>query len=491
MLSTTMHHVLANASSRFGPAIFSHLDLQARAAAALDATDRWEKRRRALGALLRITVLIFMPLYRSLSIQNVLKKVLTLMREIEPELSLIAVTPEAICHGRKRLGVEPLLQLFNSFAAEVSPTASFCGLRTWGYDGVRLALPDTPDNVKGYGRPKASRGKAAFPQMLAVALVSIQTREIRDVAFGRCTDSERILARQFIPHLGPDDLVMMDRGCSAAAQFAAFMSTGAHILGRIPKSWKPKKLHQLADGSWLVQVEGDDDVAAKKLKKARRRWKKTSNKRRHGKVKRRKRSPNGTTRRIKLQMRMIEYQVNRKETCRLMTDLMDPEKFPARELALAYHGRWECELSYDELKTHLATVPHGTLHTVFRSKTSEGVKQEAYATFTTYNLIRRLMVEAGEAYDINPLEISFVDAVEAIKNAAPRFEAASRERSQMMVQQLLQDIADCRNKRPRRPRWNPREVKVKMSNSRLKRRRGRGRIVDFAAKLRVRPRETP
>lgn len=487
MFSTTMHHVLANASSKFGPAVFSHLGLQARAAAALDATDRWEKRRRALGALLRITVLIFMPLYRSLSIQNVLKKVLTLMREIEPELSLVAVTPEAICHGRKRLGVEPLVQLFQSFAAEVRPKASFYGLRTWGYDGVRFTLPDTPDNVRGYGRPKASRGKAAFPQMLAVALVSIQTREIRDVAFGRCTDSERVLARQFVPHLGPDDLVMMDRGCSAAAQFAAFMSKGTHVLGRISKSWKPKELRQLSDGSWLVQVEGDDDVATKKVKKARQRLKKAATNRRRGTGGRRKRSPNGTTRRIVLQMRMIEYQVNGRETCRLVTDLIDPDRFPARELALAYHGRWECELSYDELKTHLATVTHGTLHTVFRSKTSEGVKQEAYATFTTYNLIRRLMVEAGEAHEVSPLEISFVDTVEAIKNAAPRFEAAPHERTRMLVQQLLKDIADCRNKRPRRPRWNPREVKVKMSNSRLKRRRGRGRIVDFAANLSVRP----
>lgn len=491
MLSTTMHHVLANASSKFGPAIFSHLGLQARAAAALDATDRWEKRRRALGALLRITLLIFMPLYRSLSIQNVLKKVLTLMREIEPELSLIAVTPEAICHGRKRLGIAPLVQLFQSFAAEVRPKASFYGLRIWGYDGVRFTLPDTPDNVKGYGRPKASRGKAAFPQMLAVALVSIQTREIRDVAFGRCTDSERVLARQFVPHLGPDDLVMMDRGCSAAAQFAAFMSHGAHVLGRISKSWKPKKLRQLSDGSWLVQVEGDDDVATKKVKKARQRLKKAATHRRSGSGVRRKRSPNGTTRRIVLQMRMIEYQVNGRETCRLVTDLIDPDKFPARELALAYHGRWECELSYDELKTHLATVTHGTLHTVFRSKTAEGVKQEAYATFTTYNLIRRLMVEAGEAHGVSPLEISFVDTVEIIKNAAPRFEAATPRRRATLIEQLLQDIADCRNKRPRRPRWNPREVKVKMSNSRLKRRRGRGKIIDFAAVLRVKPPDSP
>jgi len=190
---------------------------------------------------------------------------------------------------------------------------------------------------------------------------------------------------------------------------------------------------------------------------------------------------------IVLKMRMIEYQINGHESCRLLTDLLDPVKYPARELALEYHGRWECELVYDELKTHMATVTHGTLHTVFRSKTPDGVKQEAYATFITYNLIRRLIAEAGEAHGMSPLEISFVETIEVVKMAAPRFEAASPRRRALLVEQLLQDIADCRNKRPRRPRWNPREVKIKMSNSRRKRQRGRGKIIDFAASLQVSP----
>lgn len=303
LLSTTMHHVLANASNKFTPAVFSHLGFREKAAAALDRSGKWEKRKRALGALVRITLVIFLPLYRSLSIQNVLKKVLNLLREVEPGLSLVAVTPEAVCHGRKRLGIEPLALLFESFAAEVKPAVSFLGLRTWGYDGVRFTLPDTPANVEAFGRPKASRGKAAFPQMLAVALVSTQTREVRDVVIGRCTGSERDLARQFVSHLGPDDLVMKDRGCSSVAQFAAFMAKGIHVLGRISKSWKPKKLRQLSDGSWLVQVEGIDDVAVKKAKEARQRRKRAGIARRKGSVSRRKRSPNNTTRRIVLQMR--------------------------------------------------------------------------------------------------------------------------------------------------------------------------------------------
>lgn len=491
MLSTTPHQDLAKALDKFGPAIFSHLGFRDKAAAALDQTGKWEKRKRALGALVRITFVVFMTLHRSLSIANVLKKVLNLLREIDPELSLVAVTPEAVCHGRKRLGVEPLAVLFNSFAAEVRPVASFLGLCTWGYDGVRFTLPDTPANEKEFGRPKASRGKAAFPQMLAVALVDTQTRQVRDVVMGRCTDSERELARRFIPHLGAKDLVMKDRGCSSAGQFAAFMSSGVHVLGRISKSWKPKKLRRLSDGSWLVQVEGYDDTGSKKAKSARQRVKKGTGRRSQRKGGQKKATGSNTRRLIVLQMRMIEYQVNGRERCRVLTDLLDPEKFPARELALEYHRRWECELTYDELKTHLATVTHGTLHTVFRSKTPEGVKQEAYGTFIAYNLIRRLMVEAGEAHGVPPLEISFVEATEVIKMAAPRFEGASRRLRTFLIDQLLEDIADCRNKRPRRPRWNPREVKIKMSNSRLKRRRGRGKIIDFAANLRVKPSALP
>jgi hypothetical protein len=414
--------------------------------------------------------------------KNVLRTLLNLMRRIAPDLSLVAVTPEAICHRRKLLGIEPLAMLFDLLAAEVTPAASFHGLRTWGYDGVRFTLPDTPANVKAFGRPKGSRGEPAFPQMLAVALVDTQTRQIRDIAMGRCTDSERALARKFIQHLGPQDLVIKDRGCTSVGQFAAFMGSGAHVLGRISASWKPKKLRQLKDGSWLVQVQGYDDTGSKKKRK-----KKTAG-RRKGKGSRRRKTKTASNRRlIVLQMRMIEYQVSGGEQCRLLTDLLDPEKYPALELATEYHRRWECELAYDELKTHLTTVTHGTLHTVFRSKTPDGVTQEAYGTFIAYNLIRRLMAEAGEAHEVPPLEISFVEAVEVIKMAAPRFEGTPRRHRAFLIEQLLQDIADCRNKRPRRPRWNPREVKIKMSNSPRKRSRGRGKIVDFAASLRVTP----
>jgi len=69
----------------------------------------------------------------------------------------VAVTPESVCPARKRLGIEPVEMLFLELAAEVMPAPSLFGLRTWGYDGVRFMLPDTPARI----RPPSSFGLSA------------------------------------------------------------------------------------------------------------------------------------------------------------------------------------------------------------------------------------------------------------------------------------------------------------------------------------------
>jgi hypothetical protein len=80
-----------------------------------------------------------------------------------------------------------------------------------------------------------------------------------------------------------------------------------------------------------------------------------------------------------LAVRVVEYthdDPNRPgagERHRLITDLTNPEDMPAREAPLVYHERWEQELAFDEIKTHLSgrAVP-------IRSKAPAGVVQEVY-----------------------------------------------------------------------------------------------------------------
>jgi hypothetical protein len=179
---------------------------------------------------------------------------------------------------------------------------------------------------------------------------------------------------------------------------------------------------------------------------------------------------------------MIEYQIGKEPPVRLLTSL-EASVFEARDLALLYHQRWEAELAYDELKTHLATVNHGTLHTTFRSKSPDGVRQETYGMLVAYNLVRGLMAEAAEAHNCDPLTISFVQSLRLIQLTLGQLPIAVSDGDPQSIRRLLLcDIASCIN-RPRRKRSYPRKVKIKMSNFGVKTPDDQGQNVDFVALL--------
>ncbi|MDC9604748.1 hypothetical protein [Xenorhabdus griffiniae] len=71
---------------------------------------------------------------------------------------------------------------------------SACGLKIFCVDGTQFKLPETGDNQQlGY-----ACGKAAFPSVLAVTLMSARTPFISDVAFGPITQSEISYAQQWV-----------------------------------------------------------------------------------------------------------------------------------------------------------------------------------------------------------------------------------------------------------------------------------------------------
>lgn len=76
-----------------------------------------------------------------------------------------------------------------------------------------------------------------------------------------------------------------------------------------------------------------------------------------------------------------------------MSTLLDPDAAPARELAELYRQRWEIENAFDDLKTR-QHAPRRVL--LLRSKTPEGVQQEAYGMHLTHGATRCVMhVPAG------------------------------------------------------------------------------------------------
>lgn len=446
MLGTSVYRLVATATEDFSVDMLDTRGFSGLCRDALDETGRWHQRNCPLKAPLVIWLVVMMGLRRSLSIPNVLRQVMRMLRSKEVDLPLLPVTGEAVCHARKRLGVEPLKLLFGKLAGGVDPAPSFHGLRVWAVDGVHLTVPDTPANEAAFGRPRGSRGDSAYPQISAVALVDTESHGIKDVALGGATDAERPRGKKLIENLGSRDLALMDNGFAAIWMFERRESKDAHFLCRIPAGWKPNVVGMLGSGDYLVDVTGRVDLPPQEQQKQGRK-----------------------TRQVRLRLRLIQYRIRRGEVIRVITSLLDPQLYPAKELAALYYARWECELAYDELETHLVAVTHGAQHTFFRSKTPDGVRQEAYGVFIAHNLVRDLMKEAAEAHDIGPLEISFVESLEVIRMALADFTKVSQEEQPRFVDQLLADIADCRLDRPRRNRVYPRKVKRKMSNFGLKR----------------------
>ncbi|MET7760946.1 transposase [Streptomyces sp. NPDC005393] len=80
---------------------------------------------------------------------------------------------------------------------------------------------------------------------------------------------------------------------------------------------------------------------------------------------------------------VVEYRIDgQAEVIRLITSLMDHEKYPAAELAERYARRWEIELVFDEIKTHQRDRP------ILRSQTPDGIRQEIFAHLVVHHATR-------------------------------------------------------------------------------------------------------
>jgi len=435
-----MHKTLADLTEEFSPHIFYQGEMKRLAEQALDATSKWHQRNCPLKALFMIWFVILMAVYRYKSIANIMKMLMITLRETSPELSLKPVTTEAVIHARERLGVEPLKTMFEHMGEGITVKPTFHGLRVWTIDGVSFTLTDTTANEKAFGRPASHRSAAAFPQMQAVALISAATHQVRDCIFSRYKSSEREASEVLIRHLSRGDLLLTDRGFPSAEMLEKYFLKGFSFVVRISSRWKPHIISRFGPGDYLIEISRKVPEGKKKGNN-RRKW-----------------------RPVTLRLRLIEYRVGNQKPIRLLTNLIDAKSFGTIEIAQLYHQRWECEISFDEMKTHMVTVKQGALDTHFRSKTPEGVLQEAYGILIAYNLIRSLMADAAVIHHISPLVISFVDTFEVIKASMAHFERAIPENLPFLSRRLLDDIASCRIDRPRRQRSYPRKVRVKMSS---------------------------
>jgi hypothetical protein len=167
----------------------------------------------------------------------------------------------------------------------------------------------------------------------------------------------------------------------------------------------------------------------------------------------------------------------------LITNLLDPA-ITAKEMVIHYHKRWDIEIAFDEIKTHQCATLKGQTPTVLRSKCSDLIKQELYCVFIMYNLIRTLILEATQKEDADPLSISFLETLDLIVEAVPLMRMMTGKKEDVHAF-LLKIIANSKIDRPRRPRRNPRVIKIKMSNWNRKRSKDKSESFNFEQDLEI------
>jgi hypothetical protein len=398
------------------------------------------QRERRLPGWLTVLLCIGMNLLSELSMTGVMEHLMRGTRLIHPSDEEAAPTTGAYSQARSRLGAKVLERLFKGVCRPLATPdtrgAFAYGLRLVALDGSIDDVPDSAANSAYFGRASAQRGASAFPQVQCVYLCECGTHAIFDAAFWPYAVSERRGGKRLLRSVRADMLVMWDRGFHDYAMLAGVRARGAHVLARLPAHVKPELVEVLPDGTWLAYVHPSDS-------------------KRHDKE--------------RLLVRVIDYTIDdparpgHAQHHRLITTLLDPTAYPALALIVLYHERWEVEITLDEVKVHQRLLPRP-----LRSLRPVGVIQELYALLLAHFVVRFIMHEAGQAADLDPDRLSFVQSLRLIRAAIPEFQLVDPTQHDRLWRRLLRDIV--RHALPlRRNRTQPRVVKRKMSNFKLKR----------------------
>ena len=208
-------------------------------------------------------------------------------------------------------------------------------LRPKAIDGTTISLPDTKKNQRAYPQSRSQKPGCGFPLMKLVGVFSLATGALLDYAKANKHKSELLLLKGLLDHFKPGDLVLADRGFCSYVLMALLLRQDVHALFRLHHS-RPADLRK---GQPLGK---NDRLFTWSKPNQRPRW-----------------LPQSWWKKIpgKLSVRVIRFSLHcpgyRIRSATLVTTLLDPQKYPAEDIARLYLRRWKIELWFRDLKTSM------------------------------------------------------------------------------------------------------------------------------------------
>lgn len=318
-----------------------------------------------------------------------------------------APTKGAITQARKRLGPEPMAQVFSQVAepvADLDTTGAFLGpWRLMSVDGMEWDVPDTDPNRAFFG----VRGddQAAFPKIRVVTVSECGSHApvlaVMGPAAGGKGSGEQSLARKLYPRLEEDWLVIADRNFYNWKDWCTAAGTGAALLWRMKENARLPVLEMLPDGSYRSVLIASRITGGKRdalIAAARRGGELEEDQARY--------------------VRVIEYDVpdregaGKDELLVLVTTITDFRVAAAQALAGAYHERWEHETGNAQLKTCLRGPGR-----VLRSGSPDLIEQEIWGYLLTHYALSALICTAATSAGIDPDRVKFKRTLRVVRRA--------------------------------------------------------------------------
>jgi hypothetical protein len=345
----------------------------------------------------------------------------------------------AYCQSRKLIRLNLVHRIYAHIAQEafrwVPRSTQLQGRRLKAMDGTCARLADTPRNQKAFPQPTSQNPGAGFPVMKIVASFCVATGAILAQATGHLGLSEISLVAQLLNSLSAGDVLIVDRGFCNYALAVLLGRKKVDVIARVPTTVRHidfRKGKRLASKDALFV------------------WKKSKRPCQWMALEQWLGLPETLTVRI-LQVR-LHLPASRVKTIMLMTTLLDPLLYPAKEIAQAYRLRWREEMCFDDLKT--------TLHMAhLKCLTPEMVQKELGLFLIAHNLVRCLMAQASAQAQINIEQISFKGTLDGFRQCSIAMTQAKSKAMRLVVwdQFMASLAADLLPDRPNR--IEPRAVK--------------------------------
>jgi hypothetical protein len=332
-------------------------------------------------------------------------------------LAGVAFTAAAYCAARSRLPLAVFQQLLqrvcDALCPDLDATGRWRGHRTWSMDGSSFSMSDTPELQAHFGQPSGQAKGCGFPVAHMLALFHAGTGLLLQVVASSLHTNDLRHVAVMHAEMTAGDILLADRAFTSFAHLALLLKRKIHAVFRChqnqivnfrvgrkhtgqrkPRKGLPRSRYVRRLGRWDQLVEYTKPTK-KPVWMDEATW---------------------ATLPETLLLRELRYLTrqrgHRTRVITLVTTLLDPEAYPATELAKLYLSRWQIEVNFRHLKT---TMGMEVLH----CQSVAGVLKEMYMFAIAYNLIRLVMLEASRRQEVPLDRISFIDALRWLRDTKP------------------------------------------------------------------------